>query len=120
MYDASMRFASGFATGVVALICTEVIAWGVIVAAPYRSMYGEFKAELPAVTRVALSPGWIFGLVAVLGLACAAVNVSARLSERTRASALAVMAVLAVGLAIGTAWAGVYPVSQLAGNISAG
>jgi hypothetical protein len=115
-----MRWVSGFATGVVALVCAEVVAWGVIVAAPYRSVYREFQGELPAVTRVALSPGWIFGLVAVLGLACAGVNVTARLSERTRASALAVLAVLAIGLAIGTAWAGVYPVVQLSGTISAG
>jgi hypothetical protein len=114
-----MRFASGFATGVVALVCAEIIAWGVIVAAPYRDLYREFQGELPAVTRLALSPGWIAALVAALALAAAGLNVTARPSERARATALAALAVLAVGLAIGTAWAGVYPVTQLAGRISA-
>ena len=66
-----MRFASGFATGIIALVCAEVIAWGVVVAAPYREVYREFQGELPAVTRVALSPGWIFAVVAALGLAAA-------------------------------------------------
>ena len=115
-----MRFASGFATGVVALVCAEIIAWGVIVAAPYREVYREFQGDLPAVTRVALSPGWIFGLVAALGLAAAGLNLSSRWSERARAVALGVLAAVAVGLAIGTAWAGVYPFAQLAGTISAG
>jgi hypothetical protein len=115
-----MRFASGFATGVVALVCAEVIAWGVVVAAPYREAYREFQGELPAVTRVALCPGWVFGLAAGLALAAAVLNLSWRGTERVRAIALAALAVLAVGLAIGTAWAGVYPFTQLAGNISAG
>ncbi|HEU5058857.1 MAG TPA: hypothetical protein VFU21_20125 [Kofleriaceae bacterium] len=115
-----MRFASGFATGMVALVCAEVIAWGVVVAAPYRDAYREFHAQLPAITRVALSPSWIFGLVAVLALAAAGLNVSARLSETARARVLAALAVLAVALAVGTAWAGVYPFTRLAGTISAG
>ena len=115
-----MRWASGFATGVVALVCAELVAWGVIVAAPYRDAYREFQGELPAMTRVALSPGWIVALVAVVGLGAAGLNVTARLSERGRATALALLAVVAVGLAIGTAWAGVYPFAQLAGTISAG
>jgi hypothetical protein len=115
-----MRWVCGFATGVVALVSAEMIAWGVFVAAPYREAYREFQGELPAVTRVALSPGWIFALVATLALAAAGLNLTARLSERARATALAALAVLAVGLAIGTAWAGVYPFAQLAGTISAG
>ena len=115
-----MRWASGFATGIVALVCAEVIAWGVVVAAPYRDAYREFQAELPAVTRVELSPAWIFALVAVLGLGAAGLNMTTRLSERARTVALAVLSVLAVALAVGTAWAGVYPFAQLAGNISAG
>ena len=115
-----MRWVCGFATGVVALICAEMIAWGVIVAAPYRDLYRDFQGELPAITRVALSPGWLVALVAALALAAAGLNVAARPSERARGTALAALAVLAVGLAIGTAWAGVYPVTQLAGRISAG
>jgi hypothetical protein len=115
-----MRWASGFATGVVALVCAEVVAWGVIIAAPYRDAYREFRGELPAVTRVALSPGWMFALVAALALAAAGLNLTARLSERARTTALAVLSVVAVGLAVGTAWAGVYPFIQLAGTISAG
>lgn len=114
-----MRFASGFATGVVALVCAEIIAWGVVVAAPYRDAYREFQSELPAITRVALSPVWIFGVVAALALAAAALNLSSRVSERTRAGALSVLAVVAVGVAIGTAFAGVWPFAQLAGNIRA-
>src|SRR5688572_29943519 len=98
-----MRFASGFATGVVALVCVEVVAWGVTVAAPYRNVYREFQGELPAMTRVALSPGWIFGLVASVALAAAALNLWWRGSERSRAVALAALAVLALAMAIGTA-----------------
>ena len=115
-----MRFASGFATGVIALVCAEVIAWGVVVAAPYREVYREFQGELPAVTRVAVSPGWIFAVVAALGLAAAGLNLWWRWSERSRVVALGVLAAVAVGLAIGTAWAGVYPFAQLTGTISAG
>jgi hypothetical protein len=115
-----VRFASGFATGVVALVCVELAAWAVVVAAPYREAYGEFQRELPAVTRVALSAGWILGLAGGLALGAVALNLSWRGAERTRAIALAVLAVIAVGLAIGTAFAGVYPFAQLAGNISAG
>lgn len=114
-----MRFASGFATGVVALVCAEVIAWGVVIAAPYREAYREFQHQLPAMTRLALSPGWIFGLAAGLALAATALNLAWRGSERARAIALSALAVAAVGLAIGTAFAGVYPFAQLAGNISA-
>ena len=115
-----MRWVCGFATGMVALVSAELIAWGVVVAAPYRDAYREFQGELPAVTRVALSPGWIWALVAALALSAAGLNLTARLSERARANSLAVLAALAVGLAIGTAWAGVYPFTQLAGTISAG
>ncbi|HTM19783.1 MAG TPA: hypothetical protein VL172_04725 [Kofleriaceae bacterium] len=115
-----MRWASGFATGVVALVCAELVAWGVIIAAPYREAYREFQDELPALTRTALSPAWILGLVAALALTTAGLNLTARLSERARITALAVLSVLAVALAIGTAWAGVYPFAQLAGRISAG
>ena len=120
MYDAGMRWASGFATGVVAVVSAEVIAWGVIVAAPYRDAYREFQGELPAMTRVALSPGWIFGLAAGLVLAATALNLTRRGSERTRSVALGALALTALGLALWTAWAGVYPFTQLAGTISAG
>jgi hypothetical protein len=114
-----MRWVCGFATGVVALVCVEVIAWGAVVAAPYRDVYREFGGQLPAVTRAALSPGWMFGLVAALALAAAGLNLTARLSERARAITLSVLAALSVGLAVATAWAGVYPVTQLSGTISA-
>jgi len=114
-----MRFAAGFATGIIALVCAELVAWGVVIAAPYRDAYREFHSQLPAVTEVALSPGWIIGLVGGLAVAAAALNLSWRGSERVRAIALAALAVLAVALAIATAWAGVYPFAQLAGNISA-
>jgi hypothetical protein len=114
-----MRFAAGFATGIIALVCAELIAWGVVIAAPYRDAYREFQSQLPAVTRLALSPLWIAGLAGGLGLAAAALNLYWRGAERARAIVLAALAVLAVGLAIGTAWAGVYPFTQLAGNISA-
>lgn len=113
-----MRYAAGFATGIIALVCAELVAWGVVVAAPYREAYREFEGQLPAVTRVALSPGWILGLAAGLALAAAALNRSWRGPERARAIALAALAVVAVGLAIATAWAGFYPFAQLAGNIS--
>lgn len=115
-----MRWASGFATGVVALVCAEMIAWGVLVAAPYRDLYREFQGELPAMTRVALAAGWIFGLVAGLALAAAGLNLWWRWSERSRAVALASLAVVALGLAAGTAWAGALPLTQLSGRISAG
>lgn len=115
-----MRWTSGFATGVVALVCAELAAWGIVIAAPYRDAYREFQAELPAVTRVALSPGWIVGLALALAMAAAGLNLTWRWSERSRAIALASVAALAVGLAIATAFAGVYPFARLAGNISAG
>jgi hypothetical protein len=114
-----MRYASGFASGIVALVAAAIVAWGVLVSAPYRETYREFGGELPAITRLALSPGWIFGLAAGLVLAAIGLNLTARLSERSRAIALATLAVLALGLAIGTAYAGVYPIAQLSGNISA-
>ena len=114
-----MRYASGFASGIIALVAAEVVAWGIIVSAPYRDAYRDFTSELPAITRLALSPGWIFGLAAGLLLVTLGLNLWPRLSERSRAIALASLAVLAVGLAIGTAFAGVYPIAQLAGNISA-
>ena len=115
-----MRFASGFATGVIALVCAELVAWGVLVAAPYREVYFEFRGELPAMTRVALSPGWIAGVVVAAALAAAGLNLTQRWSERSRATALASLAALVLVLAIGTAYAGVYPFAQLSGRISAG
>lgn len=115
-----MRWASGFATGVVALVCAELIVWAVVVASPYRDAYREFESELPTITRMALSPGWIFGLVAGLALAATGLNLIRRASEKVRATALGVLAVTAIGLALWTAYAGIYPFSQLAGNISAG
>jgi hypothetical protein len=119
MYDDRMRWVSGFATGVVALVCAELIAWGVMVAASYRELYREFQGQLPAVTRVALSPLWIAGLAGGVGLAAAALNLYWRGAERARAIALAALAIVAIGLAIGTAWAAAYPLTQVAGNISA-
>jgi len=116
---AHMRFVSGFASGVTALVFAELVAWGTVVAAPYRSAYVEFSDQLPPVTRLALSAGWIFGLAAGLALATTALNLWWRGSERSRAISLAALAALSLGLAVGTAYAGVYPSAQLAGRISA-
>ena len=119
MLSATARYASGFFTGIIGLVCAEIVAWGVLVAPPYAQAYQEFRTSLPTITRLALSSAWLFGLVAALAAAALALNLSWRWSERSRSIALAVLAALAVGLAIGTAFAGVYPFVQLSGNIAA-
>lgn len=111
-----MQFWTGVGSGLAAATLLLQL-WFASHAHDMQLMYRDFRAALPATTRLVLHPGWAWGMPVVI-----AVLLGTTLTMRSRRPALArtlaiVAAVAAIAIFAMSYWASQAPIHALAGNI---
>ncbi|GEM_PF-5944676 len=107
-----MRTLANLSYAVAGLVVT-LYAWLVLSLESFRGMYASFRAPLPLVTRIALSPAW--GYVSLIAVASSIVV--SMLGRKTHPRMPIAVALIAIGVLVGTYAAIEWPIFQLAGNI---
>ena len=111
-----MQFWTGVSSGLAAAALMLQL-WFASHAHDMQLMYRDFRAAVPATTKLVLHPGWAWGMPVVI-----AVLLGTMLTIRGRRPALArtltiVAAVAAIAIFAMSYWASQAPIRALAGNI---
>lgn len=113
-----MSYWGGFFTGIVAVACCVLAGFAATLGPSFAVMYADFGAvEMPASTRLVLSPAWAPAILTAVVAAALMVNLRWPWSLLSRTITLAVIALVALALVAFTTVAAYLPITEVAGDI---